>query len=308
MHFVSSEALLEMYYLQPTLQELQSVYGASSLRLIKPSQADEAWIGFDQAWVASKQTDDEFIEDLRKTLSEPDACSTHYFALLRQYKRVEKIGKASIHTPYRSEKNEWSCPYYRVDLSTEPGKIREGRRSTGARPIKPEYSQHESLVRLSALKETDVQYVCPMVFDSIDIWQFGTLKNVRMVPIGPQTPAFTDADRHFLCFRNTTDKTPEFHSERGYETISIDMDAWKERLLTRRKEMQLDAFGILKLILTISKVISLGSIQDIALIERQSSETATELLSTGQSRTRAGKDRSLWEHAPEFLTILRLEE
>ena len=47
-----TEALLEMYYLRAIADLFAQFYGVPFLRLLKPSARQEAWVGFDQGWVA----------------------------------------------------------------------------------------------------------------------------------------------------------------------------------------------------------------------------------------------------------------
>jgi hypothetical protein len=233
MHFVSSEALLEMYFLQGTLKELGSMYGVGSLRLIKPSPHDEKWIGIDQAWVSTKLTDDDLIKHLKGTVSSGKP-APFYFAVFRQYKRVEEIKRASKYTPKRDTPYEWSKPYFRCDIYTEPGQEHEAmkiNKSKKASGVQPTYSQHEALIRLSALPNADVHYACPMVFTPIDVWKAPDMNQVRLVPVSPNQPTYAgDAKRHHLCFRTQSDPCPEFHSDEGVEARSISFTAWRDTL------------------------------------------------------------------------------
>lgn len=47
------EALLEMHYHPAIVQMFAQTFGARFLRLFKPSTRTEAWVGFDQGWVAA---------------------------------------------------------------------------------------------------------------------------------------------------------------------------------------------------------------------------------------------------------------
>lgn len=229
MHFISSEALLEMYFLQGTLKELARIYGTASLRLIKPSPQDEKWVGIDQAWVSTSLTDKQFIDHLKSTVS-VGAATPFYFAVFRQYKRVEKITQASIYTPYRGSHGEWSRPYYRCDVYTEPGLGPEGLKVNGSKKItvgQPLYSQHEALIRLSALPNADVQYACPMIFGALDVWQPPDMNQVRLVSVKPSYPTYAkDGEKHHLCFRTENDVKPEFHSEEGIVAESDSFTSW----------------------------------------------------------------------------------
>lgn len=229
-----------MYFLQGTLKELGSMYGVGSLRLIKPSPHDEKWIGIDQAWVSTTLTDDEFVKHLKGTVSSGKA-APFYFAVFRQYKRVEEISRASKYTPERGKPNEWGRPYYRCDIYTEPGQeyeILKTNKSKKASGVQPTYSQHEALIRLSALPNADVHYACPMAFTPIDVWKAPDMNQVRLVPVRPTQPTYAgDGKRHHLCFRTPSDPSPEFHSDEAVEARSISSTAWRDTLFesnTRR--------------------------------------------------------------------------
>jgi hypothetical protein len=248
MHYVSSEALLEMYFLQSTLKELGAMYGKESLKLIKPSPQDEKWVGIDQAWVSTSMTDDDFLKHLKSTVSAGES-APFFFAVFRQYKRVEEISKASKYTPYRDTPDEWKRPYYRCEIYTQPGKENEGIKvsSTKNYQPQPQYSQHEALIRLSSLPNADVHYACPMVFTPIDVWKEPDMNQVRLVPVRPGQPTYAgDSERHHLCFRNQSDPHPEFHSERGVVAESITFSDWKQSL---GKDRALDGQQLLTLLL-----------------------------------------------------------
>lgn len=238
-----------MYFLQATLKELGAMYGKGSLRLIKPSPQDEKWIGIDQAWVSTSMTDDDFLNHLKSTVSSGKA-APFYFAVFRQYKRVEEISKASKYTPYRDKPAEWQRPYYRCDIYTQPGQENEGIKTSSTKKYTPQpiYSQHEALIRLSALPDADVHYACPMVFAPIDVWKEADMNQVRLVPVRPGQPTYAgDGERHHLCFRNQTDPHPEFHSEEGVVAESIPFSEWKQGL--QRSNRRLDAQRLLTLLL-----------------------------------------------------------
>jgi hypothetical protein len=56
-----TEALLEMHYHRSIVKTFEETYGSKFLRLLKPSQQMETWVGFDQAWT--------------RTISQQHSCS-----------------------------------------------------------------------------------------------------------------------------------------------------------------------------------------------------------------------------------------
>lgn len=313
MHFVSSEALLEMYFLSATLKELGAIYGPKSLRLIKPSPQDEKWIGIDQAWVASDYSDKDFINHLKKTVSS-GIPTAFYFAVFRQYKRVEKLTKISKHTP-----DGWSTPYYRCDLYTEPGHEREGMRvratpkTVGNKPKipAPEYSQHEALIRLSSLNNADVHYACPMIFSPIDVWKEPDMNDVRLVPVRPNQPTYRgDGKLHHLCFRSPSDTSPEFHSDEGISADCLTFQTWQSRL-QQRKELKLSPFELLTLLVASDDLLSNrnrdvkvfddgSSLHSFKAIIKGAETEADRIWNQDRIHTRLSRD------LPEFLTVIEV--
>jgi len=227
------------------------MFGAKSVRLIKPSQANEAWVGFDQGWVSTSESDESFVNGLKDVIL-GKLPPRHYFALLRQYKRVEMMHNASSHTPYRDTPGEWSTPYYRAALDTELPRAKIG----ATRPL-PKYSQHMALVKLSELAQTDVQYICPMLFSPLDVWATPSLADVRMVSVKKTVPTFEmDTQKHHICFKNLTDTTPEYHSEKSHETASISFETWINEFKEKQSTMQLSAHSVAELLFTMKRILS----------------------------------------------------
>jgi hypothetical protein len=257
MHYVSSEALLEMYFLQSTLKELAAMYGKGSVKLIKPSPQDEKWIGIDQAWVSTSMTDDDFLKHLKSTVSAGKS-APFFFAVFRQYKRVEEISKASKYTPYRDTLAEWKRPYYRCEIYTEAGQENEGIKISSTKKYQPQpkYSQHEALIRLSSLPNADVHYACPMIFTPIDVWKEPDMNQVRLVPVRPGQPTYAgDSERHHLCFRNQSDPHPEFHSAQGILAESMAFRNWVQDL--QRSNRQLNGQQLHTLLLAANSILDL---------------------------------------------------
>lgn len=200
-----------------------------------------------------------YFSSLLKGTVSKGTSAPFYFAVFRQYKRVEKITKASAYTPYRGKSDEWPRPYYRCDIYTEADLEPEGIKISGSKKAKNNgvnYSQHEALIRLSALPNADVHYVCPMIFTSLDVWQPPDMNQVRIVPVKSHYPTYAnDGKKHHLCFRSEKDLKPEFHSEFGTEAEIRDYENW-QRVFFNDQSKKLDGKQLLTTLFTADALLS----------------------------------------------------
>ncbi len=174
----------------------EATFGRKVLRVLKPSQQREAFLGFDKAWVKTELNMQEFRAQLENAINGSSVLSSHsFFGYFLQFKKVESMTKASKNMP-----SSWSTPYLRVELSLSP------RPSSGI-------SQHEALMRLRNIPRTDVSYACPMIFDLDAIMEEATLDNLQVVSLTSAPSGWTTSERHFICFRNETDSGPIWCSE-----------------------------------------------------------------------------------------------
>lgn len=168
---VLTEALMEMHFHYAIKDMFESVFGARFLRLLKPSQQREAWVGFDQGWVRTSVSSTEFYNDLKDKIRAEAAEENFYLGYFFQFKIVNKIRRSSSIKP-----PTYTVPYYRVELSLGANQ------TTGL-------SQHETLLRLSNIRSAQVYYACPMIFNLDEIYNEPDLNKLAMVPISSSPKA-----------------------------------------------------------------------------------------------------------------------
>lgn len=193
---IITESLLEMYFFQAQVKHFESVFGAKFLRLLKPSPQKEAWVGFDQGWVRTSVSNEEFFDRL-KTAIQAEATSSNHFYLgyFLQFKTVQRIVRRSKHFP-----TGFSIPYFRSELSLEPNK------HTGL-------SQHETLLRLSRIPFANVSYSCAMLFNLDDLYQEPDLSRLRCVDLLTAPTGWATNEPHFIAFRTENDSDPLWCSQ-----------------------------------------------------------------------------------------------
>ena len=191
-----TEALLEMHYHHAIKGFFQKTYGATFLRLLKPSQRRETWVGFDQGWVRIKVEAHEFYDQLQRAIqSRASTVDRFYLGFFLQFKRVNMITQPGKYMPawYRP-------PYYRSELSVKRS------RTTGL-------SQHETLLRLCHINSASVCYACPMLFESDELYESADLAGLRCIDVATAPPGWTGTQRHFLTFQDPDDQVGLWHSE-----------------------------------------------------------------------------------------------
>lgn len=185
-----NEAMLELHFHEPLRQVMETTFGLSVHRLLKPSPQQEAFLGFDQGWVRTTDpeiTVDSLRKELRKQIQDGRSNSPSlYFGYFLQFKVVQACGSTSSYVP-----EGFSGKFYRSELRTDRSK-RSG------------LYQHETLIRLSAIAKTDVYYACPMVLDAADVCQRANLDKLRLVEVTPSTPPYKEGERHFVAFQTPT--------------------------------------------------------------------------------------------------------
>jgi len=190
------EALLEILYFPAFRALLEDHFGRTVLRILKPSQREEAYLGFDQGFVKTEISGADVRKQLAAAISSPEApAPSLYVGYFLQYKCVEKMVRRSKLMP-----QSFQVPYYRFELSLKPNKV------TGI-------SQHDTLLRLHAVKGTDVSYVCPMIFSEDDLWRDASLDDVRVVSLEAASQSWASTDRHHVLFRGPNDPNPLWCSE-----------------------------------------------------------------------------------------------
>ncbi|MFS0596652.1 hypothetical protein AB1L16_07890 [Peribacillus frigoritolerans] len=241
-----SEALLEMYYFHPIKDAIESVLGKKINRIYKPSPQEEAWLGFDQAWVNDQISEEDFYEMIKERAdkkSKPPYKKDRYtyIAFLLQFKVVEKKeriirswkgGKLSFRIPPK-----YTTPYYRSPLKTEPSKTAK-------------YAQHNLLYEINKkFKNFGIYYACPMLFEQKDIFVPKVdLDKLILVDLdsapSPYKKKWRKYNNHHIMFQDTTGKGMKWCS-RPQKGTSFSSREWIEQKVVNS---QLDSEGVLALI------------------------------------------------------------
>lgn len=191
-----TEALLEMHYHKAIINAFSSVFGAKFLKILKPSPKKESWVGFDQGWVSTSLTQDEFFKKLRDEIqNRTQTIDKFYFGYFLQFKRVE-----IRHRNTRFMPSGYNTPYYRSELSLKANN------TTGL-------SQHETLLILNNVKNAEVDYCCPMIFDLDEMYEEPDINKLRIIPINESPTGWATNDRHFITFQNPNDPNPIWQSD-----------------------------------------------------------------------------------------------
>lgn len=190
------EALLELHYFPAFRALLEEHFGRSVLRILKPSQREEVFLGFDQGFAKTAVSGAELRRQLAGAIATSGtSVPTLYVGYFLQYKCVEQMMRRNKALP-----TTVTTPYYRAELSLEPN------RRTGL-------SQHETLLRLQAVTGADVNYACPMIFSEDDLWQEASVDDVRVVSLTEAPSGWATTRPHHLVFRSLDDAAPLWCSE-----------------------------------------------------------------------------------------------
>ncbi len=193
---IITEALLEMHFHRKIIEAFSYVYGAKFLKIIKPSSRRESWIGFDQGWVRTSLSQEEFFSELKKEIqNKGKTIKKFYFGYFLQFKRVQEMKKRSSLSPPGQ-----NTPYYRSELSLSPNK------NTGL-------SQHETLLILNNIKNTVVDYCCPMIFEIDELYEDPDSDKLRIVSLDESPEGWSTNQPHFLIFQNKNDDNPLWYSD-----------------------------------------------------------------------------------------------
>ena len=184
-----NEALLEMYFLPALVDNFSRIYGARFLKLYKPSQQHEAWVGFDQGWARSTIADEDFLSELSTAIDKNEASiNNFYLGYFLQFKKVYVIKRK-----YKYYPSNFNTPFFRSKLSLKPNKTTS-------------LSQHETLLRLQNVNNACVYYACPMFFNANDIYNSPDINNLRLVPISSAPDGWQDYENHFICFQSQNEQ------------------------------------------------------------------------------------------------------
>jgi len=217
------ESLLEMYYFKCFIESLTATYGAREFHVYKPSPQKEAWLGFDQAWAKTILPEDQFFNSIKDYNSDHDPIDHRIlFAFFLQFKVVKQIthGRA-MHRP-----EHFINPYYKISLYLHQN------RTTNL-------SQHQCLVKLSALPNALVFYVCPILAVPIDVYSEPNINDLRLVNV-TNANAYPNNSSHTINFQ-TPNSQPVWMSE-PQEGESINFNSFARKLQHNYSGSQLIEF------------------------------------------------------------------
>jgi hypothetical protein len=193
-----NEAMLEMHYFQGLRESLREHHQAWKVDIFKPTQRQESFVGFDQGYVVGlTRTYDQFLRDLGQEIRQKSPKEDlFYLAYFLQFKVVSTMKEPTLD---KAGQPTWppgyTTPYLRVPLYLEPSK-------------KAPFSQHETLLRLNQMKNAQVYYACPMLFDPALLSDDPDMDTLRLVDVETAPPLWTDGESHFLMFQD--EKAPPF--------------------------------------------------------------------------------------------------
>ncbi len=186
-----NEAMMEMHFHRAIVNHFRSTFGANFLRLFKPTQRREAWVGFDQGWMRTELSQAQLFESLRNAVQRGvNSVDNFYVGYFLQFKIVERIRRRSKHMP-----TQYRPPYLRSELSLYPNALTQ-------------LSQHETLLRLSNIANASVAYACAMFFEPEEIYEEVDLTRLRCVPLDTAPSGWATNQRHFIAFQGPLDHVP----------------------------------------------------------------------------------------------------
>jgi hypothetical protein len=203
-----TEALLEMHFHEALWKYFAKKIKKKFVKLYKPSARREVWLGFDQAWVRTVLSIDNFIDQLQGSIQENQPSPKFFIGYFLQFKRVEIINNNRNIIPI------FSSPYYRSKLSLNVNK------RTGI-------SQHETLLKLSNLPKANVYYVCPMVFNYDEILEEPDINKLRFVDIRSAPSGWNTNSQHYIAFQRLDDLESYWFSK-PETSKCLNIDQWSE--------------------------------------------------------------------------------
>jgi len=214
-----NETVLEMHYHRPIMDLVRSMLGLGThngVNFYKYSPQKEAFIGFDQAYVASNLSEEDFFDVLRAaSMTNSYQLGSKYVGFFLQFKVVKEMRSKLKYTPAIIVKR----PYYRVTLDT-------------TRNINTGVSQHELLFNLKNNPGALVFYACPMIFDRAMLYEVNVdLSQLRLADVRSCPSAYLDNDNHFVYF-NDPQAAPVWCSD-PVEGNAIDLKSFARMLISQ---------------------------------------------------------------------------
>jgi len=195
-----TETVLEMHYHRPIMDLVRSTLRlgtTTGVNFYKYSQQKEAFIGFDQAYVTSDLSEEDFFQVLKTaSMTNNYQLNSKYVGFFLQFKVVKEMQVRKKYTPPTITNR----PHYRVSLDT-------------TRNINTGVSQHELLYNLKKNSGALVFYACPMIFDRAMLYDVNVdLSTLRLADVRSCSSAYMDNDNHFIYY-NDQNSAPVWCSE-----------------------------------------------------------------------------------------------
>lgn len=197
---MTTETVLEMHYHRPIMDLVRLVLGLGApggVNFYKYSPQREAFIGFDQAYVTTDLSEEEFFAVLRNaSMTNNYQLDSKYIGFFLQFKVVKEMQARTRYTP----SSITNRPHYRVSLDT-------------TKNINTGVSQHELLFNLKNNPGAFVFYACPMIFDRSMLYEVNVdLSTLRLADVSSCPSVYADNDNHFIFF-NDQDASPVWCSD-----------------------------------------------------------------------------------------------
>lgn len=231
-----NETVFEMHFHRPLIDLFRREFGLgvnTAINFYKYSPQKEAFIGFDQAYAMTEQSDQEFFQELRDAaMNRGYRLRTTYIAYFLQFKVVSRLMRRQAKTPPQIISN----PHFRSSLDT-------------TRNERSGFSQHELLFDLNRNENAFVYYACPMIFDKADLYATtADLGLLRLADLSSCPSSYCDNEKHYIYFENP-DSDPIWCSDPlvGYALAPVDL---VEKILTqlRTSSQEESASQVLKIL------------------------------------------------------------
>lgn len=211
-----------MFYFAELRRHFQALYGKATVRLLKPSTTRDVWLGFDQGWIISDAPESDLFADLQSSVTHGSTTVRRmYLGFFLQFKQVTERSRRSKNTP----KGVWPT-YHEVLLDLVPSG------TTGM-------SQHETLTRVSQIRDAQACYACPFVFEPEEIYEEPVLDDLRCVPVEDAPTGWRAREDHRLVFRSNSTSRVLWCSE-PHEGRAMSFGEWVSEVPRRSPQEMRD--------------------------------------------------------------------
>jgi hypothetical protein len=185
-----NETVLEMHFHKPLMDLFRSTFGLggiSGVNFYKYSPQRECFIGFDQAYVKTDLSEDDFFDILKhNSMTNNYQLNDIFIGYFLQFKVVKEMQVFKKYTPSEITNR----PHYRVTLDT-------------TKNINTNLSQHELLYNLNRNFGAMVYYACPMLFERALLYEVNVdLDLLRLADLNYCPSQYSDNENHFIYFND----------------------------------------------------------------------------------------------------------